>query len=741
MCPIITIRGRKTFLELRAGFLWVTLFVLVPTVVLPAGTTSSVSTMDVTKLIQKPLKILKSSANPLDTRKTAAGLLMDLGVSGAREPLLKILSDPSDRQARLAVVEAIADQDEPSSEFMQPLIEILLTGEAELQTAASNALGRYRDETLTDRLIGLAADAKRPVGQRLATIETLGKIRSKTTISALIKLMEANISGQSKRNEIETACEKSLKELTRVDLGTNIKAWKNWWEKNKNKSVVQWLESQLDVVTNENRDLRKRMEQTDQALIQTAAKLFRLSSPNEADRVKVIQEYLAGPLPAQRRAGLELLTAFISPKQKIPDALHPAIRDLIDDPDPEVRRACAKVLGDSNDTQAIGQILRQLDAETDPAVKQALLVAIGQLGDKDILNNLIGYLNSPIDQVSVGAVRAIAKIFQNQKSGVSSQRDHIAQALLKRYKQSGDDQIQLKQEILITMGMISDYRFRQLFEQELGNANADIRLYAARGMARLGDEKIADLLIEQLKDSEPAVRAELASGIASLTSDPHAVEILLTRTNPNFEKDNQVRQSNWIAVLTMIKHWSVEEQLRWANKLTLQSDMLSQEQMTALVETLGAQIMEQSNAWPPDQRFGIMINFGKFLLKTGQPEDSVKYFRQAITAAKQLSLAKPLESADQLLSELFQTPASDTVISQYLSSLVGLLEQDQLETIVVHFIHWAEHPANTRTAAKICKRLSKDFLNGVSENSKDKLVSFSRTNVSEPTTKRALSSK
>jgi HEAT repeat protein len=722
-------KGRRTFPEGSARLL-ITLASVLVCLVLAAGplfADSPAGALDNNKIIQGHLKILKSPTSPLEIRKTAATILMDLEVPGSKEQLLRILTDPADKQARLAVIEAIGDRDEPYSEFLQPLIEILLAGETDLQPAATNALGRFHNKKLTEQLIGIAGDTKRTAAQRLAAIDTLGKMRSKTTVEALIKFLEtAAASPRGEQSEFAAACAKSLTELTRVDLGANLNAWKSWWERNRNKTKDQWLESQLDVVVNENRELKKRLELTETALIDRLGQIFRSSSTNEAERIKIIQGYLAGNLPAERRAGLELLTVFVSPKQPIPSALGPAIRDIIDDTDPQVRRLCAKVLGDSQDHLAVPDMLKQLDVETDPTVKQALLLALGQLGDRSLVDKLIQQLNSPLEPVSIGATRALTKLFQNKKKISSAQENQVILALIKRYKQAGEDQTQLKQELLATMGIIGSYQFHLLFEQELSSTSANLRIFAARGLASLGDETLVNLLKQYLNDSEAGVRAEVAGDIAFLTSDPTAVEILLTRTNPNIEKDNQVRQNTWNAILTMVKKWRIDEQLQWANKLTLRDDSISQDQMAALADTLGLQIQDKMADLTTDQKIALNIAFGKFLLKTPRAEDSVKYFRQVISLGKQLAPEKPLEFANKLLNELFQIPAPDLVIAQYFNNLLGVLEPDQLESMINRLLEWADHAANAKSATKICRYLSKDLLNNIPDNLRTRLVCLAK---------------
>jgi bilin biosynthesis protein len=715
--------GKWIFLGL---ILW-----MLPEILHASATTTST---DQAKIIQFNLTILKTPTNPLDTRKMSASLLMDLSASGTQEPLLKILNDPTDSQAQLSVIEAIADRDEPPQAFIKPLMNILMSGDPELQAAAVNALGRYRDQKLREELIRIGSDPKRLLAQRLPAIYTLGKLRTKETVESLIGILETAPQSKNDQTEIETACAKSLYDLTHVDLGVNLEAWKTWWEQNKNESTNQWLENQLDLVTTENRDLKKRLEQTEKSLIDTLGKLYQVSSTNESDRIKLLQSYLSGILPAERRAGLEILMALITPKQPVPSELKSAIRDLIDDPDPGVRIACAKTLALIGDRQAVDAMFKQMDVESSPLVKQAMLLAIGQLGDKGILQKLIQQLNSPLEPISSGAGKAIAKIFQTQKNLSPELKDQTIEALLKRYKQTSSDQTTLRQDLLATMTdeNVADKRFLQVFQNDLSSPDAEIRRFAAKGIASLHDENLTKLLIAQLNDNEPAVRAEIASGIASMSSEPSLVDTLLARISSNVEKDSQVRLATWNAILSMIKRWPIDQQLDWSLKLTTRNDAVGSELLNDLVNVLYDQITEQSAAWTADRKVTVMVNFGSFLLKLSRPQDALKFFRQAVSTSRQLAQDESTSLADQLLNLLLTSTRSEKVLSQYINNLNGLLDQTQFQIIIDRFVKWGELPGNQAVAISICSLLSQDLIKNLSSESIAQLERF-KTKISTDT--------
>jgi len=109
---------RRGIVALHVHSVLVMLFVLsqiAPSTVLAVENSSPAATTDNSPIIQSAMKIIKSSSNPLETRKEMVSMVLRLrGSSGvgkeptldpqASEQLLKKLNDPTDKKARLAIV-------------------------------------------------------------------------------------------------------------------------------------------------------------------------------------------------------------------------------------------------------------------------------------------------------------------------------------------------------------------------------------------------------------------------------------------------------------------------------------------------------------------------------------------------------------------------------------------------------------------------------------------------------------
>ena len=703
--------------KVKNSLIYISIAALITFIVNIAFAQTTISSDRQEKVIESQLQILTSPQSSLETRKISAGLLIDLNVKDATVKLKQLLDESPDVQCKLAIMQAIAERNEPPAIFIDSLLKILLNGNPDLQRSASVALGRYRNAKLTKTLVEIAKDSKKPINQRLAAIETLGYTRTKSAVEALINLMDKTAGANPNNQAITSACAVSLYQLTRMRFGTRVDKWKKWWSTIASKSPTQWLETQLDLLMKENRKLRVKLNQTEQELINNTIELFRIYPQNEADKIKFLQKRLTSNISADKQAALAILHTILVQGQSIPKQLELAIRNLISDEDSNVRLACAKLLQETGDKKAIPVLVDQLSKETNPLVKKNMLIALGSMGDEKLLDKLIDQLNSPLEPVSSGAAQAIAKIFQNKKI-TGKLRDKTVKALLERYKKLLPRNSQLKAELLHTMAIIADKRFIDIFTDALQSPNAGLRLDAVRGLTSIGGESVVELLLNQLNDSEPGVRAKIASGIADITSDPHAVEILLSRVNPNIEKDAQVRQATWNAVLVMVKSWPFEKQLKWAKQLTMRSDKISEEQMLELVELLNSQIPDVAPNWSVKQKVDTFVAFGDLLMSAKLPDESIKYYRQAIISANQVLSEKPLKLAEKILRKLLGSSQDGTAEAEFINDLSGILNRKHFRKVIDDFIIWAGKKENLKAARNIAKHFSKQMKNILTEHQK-----------------------
>jgi len=675
--------------------------------------------------IEGYLKILKSSDSNFESRLIAARALMDV----SSDKLVTILSDSTLPNAQLAIVQVIAERDEPADDFKEPLVNLLIGGDPSVQKAVPNALGRYRDRPLVDRLKEEASQANRLPKERLPIIEALGKIGSKYAAEALIQLMKATAEDPSSQNELQLVCAKSLFEVTGEDYGPNIAMWEDWWQKNQSKTLTQWLRSLLDRREAEKRDLADRLVRTEKALIKMAIEGF---GQSQIDPKGKIQEYLSSDLPALRSAALKIIGGAIQ-YNPTPPALQPDVRKLISDPDANVRRECAVVLRNSNDAAAVPELLVQLDKETDLSVKQELLISLGQLGGYEQLSKIIQCLDGP-EPVALGASGAIEKVFvTNGKTDIPAGiRTQVVETILKRYPQATG---KLKQNLLRDMAIIVDKRFQREFEAVMATDDRALKLDAIRGLLNLNDPTLWEMILNYSDDPANGVRKEIATRLDALTWAPGAVGRMLDRTNPNVEKDPEVRQAAESTIVRMVKHWPMTEQLQWVGQLLSRTNHVSAEYGRRLVnDELAVELKDSLPTLNPQSRSDVLATYGYLwlLLQPPATDKALECFRDSLIAGKQIAEPWPRQLIEKTTGNILLLSAEliADVGPSFLDNALGVLTSDQLGGLVERFIAGLDNDAGRSCLPRFALGLSSKLREALPADCLDKINSLSHPQAS-----------
>jgi HEAT repeat protein len=684
--------------------------------------------------IEGYLKILKSSDSSFESRLIAARALMDV----SSDELVTILSDSRLPNAQLAIVQVIAERDEPADNFKEPLVNLLIGGDPSVQKAVPNALGRYRDRPLVDRLKEEASQANRLPKERLPIIEALGKIGSKYAAEALIQLMKASAEDPNSQNELQVACAKSLFEVTGEDYGPNIAMWEDWWQKNQSKTLTQWLRSLLDRREAEKRDLADRLVRTEKVLIKMAIEGF---GQSQIDPKGKIQEYLSSDLPALRSAALKIIGGAIR-YNPTPPALQPDVRKLISDPDANVRRECAVVLRDSNDVAAVSELLVQLDKETDLSVKQELLISLGQLGGYEQLSKIIQCLDGP-EPVALGASGAIEKVFvANGKADIpEGVRTQVVETILKRYPQATG---KLKQNLLRDMAIIADKRFQREFEAVMATDDRALKLDAIRGLLNLNDPTLWEMILNYSDDLANGVRKEIATRLDELTWDPRAVGKMLDRTNPNVEKDPEVRQAAESTIVRMIKHWPLSEQLQWVQSLSHANHVGAEYRRRLVNDELAVELKDSLPTLNPQSRSDVLATYGYLwlLLQPPATDKALECFRDSLIAGKQIAEPWPRQLIEKITDNILLLPAEliADLGPRFLDNALGVLTSDQLGGLVERFVAGLDNDAGRSYLPRFALGLSSKLRAVLPADCLDKINSLSRpqassapASVSQPT--------
>lgn len=117
-----------------------------------------------------------------------------------------------------------------AQEAVEPLITMLSKSKWEVKAAVIDALGKIGDPLAVDTLKKYLNDSRWQV--RAAAIEALSNIRSKEAVTALIERM------RKEKGRLLGDIARALEKLTALELGSDARAWADWWKAAKDRYVL-----------------------------------------------------------------------------------------------------------------------------------------------------------------------------------------------------------------------------------------------------------------------------------------------------------------------------------------------------------------------------------------------------------------------------------------------------------------------------------------------------------------------
>ena len=186
------------------------------------------------------------------TKRDAAMLLLTRTYPQAAAVLAEFLSDAGNRDAQVAVAQAVATSGVTRPEFLKPLMDMLTGEEPAVRAPAASALAAFKDEKVLTEFIRLVTSRKTNRAVRLTIITAMQQILDKQAIDALVKLL-----GDRDEDIRNAACD-ALAKLTNIRaFGRDPRRWRSWWARNKDKPRSEWLIDLADSLGRVNLDLQR----------------------------------------------------------------------------------------------------------------------------------------------------------------------------------------------------------------------------------------------------------------------------------------------------------------------------------------------------------------------------------------------------------------------------------------------------------------------------------------------------
>ena len=530
-------------------------------------------------------RILTGRSFRVDVRRDAAILMLQRSWPQGANEIVAILSDPTDLQGRLAVAQALADTlpklDNPTQDFIAPLISALSAKDEQLRQLAALAVANYSQKVLPQLGTILQPGPDISEATRLAAVAAVERIKDKTSAEILIDALD------DQNIQLSARCREGLEHLTGIRFGQSNAAWRQWWQQYKDKELAEWLQLYILALDSQNLQLRSRVS----LLSEQLRKQIEYRWLTAQDKPMLLDELLSNSLEDVRLQGLSLSRNLFQPGP-FPPNLQEKVRQMVLDESALVRALAAELLRYLRDPQLGKIILARLPQEKDPKVRASFARALGYVGGaEDVVQPLIDLLSDPSPLVVAAAASALGNLASSDDLGPS--RAPIVQALLSRYEKTaltnGADAT-LRSDILSAMSKVGSPAFRPVFISALQDSFALTRATAVEGLHTLPPDnsrrqKTLTAVQRLLTDPDRVVRLEVLRAIEKL-GNADQLQILEPRLDPKVELDSNVRQRVWRVISeSLLAKADLQTLASWEQKISANGDTDRHEQVLRHMET------------------------------------------------------------------------------------------------------------------------------------------------------------
>ena len=527
--------------------------------------------------LQRARTIITDLKASPEVRRIGAEDLLRLTYPAATDLAIEILQGNGDPLPRIAVCEAIATvggsrADDLDCRLVTPLLDLLDAEDQTLRSRAVAALAAFRDGGVAGRLGELAADEQATLSQRLAAVDALApNVDQSLVIEALVGLLEAQ------NAELRTRVLAALRPASRVDYGTDVKAWQQWWQTKDALDPAAWLRDRIDLLREKHRALQldleavtaesaRRCSVLSGRLAEQLQNVYRLTPPPQKEDLLI--KWLADPLLEFRRAAVSAIAVNISDGNLPGEAVRTALRERFADPSADLRRSVLDVIAALTDPADVDPVLSLLETEKDPAVLEVVLRTLGRLQNPSAIPALIAVLSDPDAPEGCWAEAATSLGLLGMRGKVSPEIISPAtEPLLQRFAAAPPESLRLRAAVLGAMANIGAAEFANEFLANLEATEPELLLTALQGVCAAGDAGCIDRVLALMGNDDPRVRRAAAETIGALGSEPAHVEVLLNRLNPAIEPSERVRQTAWASFRRILSGKPPAEYLQWADRL------------------------------------------------------------------------------------------------------------------------------------------------------------------------------
>jgi len=311
--------------------------------------------------------------------------------------------------------------------------------------------------------------------------------------------------------------------------------------------------------------------------------------PRESDRVARLLTWLKAAQPLDRLTALEIVHSAMLATTPTPPAREVLlqIRQMLRDPDQNVRRKVVVVLRDLQEKEDATRIAGMLEHERSPVVLEEIYKALGRMGAVEAVPACISGLLSPDNTVAAGAADALGRLCRKVNGEAPPQAAAAVAALLQKSSVHIED-ANLRGQIVTALAAIADLQSLPVLLTHAGPGESvpQIRQAALTGIGDIGDPTHIDLVISRLnEDPDPGVREAAAEALGKLGHRPshlRPLSLRLSDPSPTVQAKcwaayrQLFARLTWTERLEVLASWSGTDKASIIRRIDLLTDLESQ---------------------------------------------------------------------------------------------------------------------------------------------------------------------
>ncbi|MBI4580397.1 MAG: HEAT repeat domain-containing protein [Planctomycetes bacterium] len=382
--------------------------------------------------------------------------------------------------------------------------------------------------------------------------------------------------------------------------------------------------------------------------------------PKESDRIGRLQTWLKAAQPVDRLTALEIVHGAMLATTPTPPAKEvlQQIRQMLRDPDEDVRRKCVAVLRDLQEKEDAARILGMLEHERSPVVLEEIYKALGRMGDPEATGACIKGLRNPNEDVASGAADALGRLCRVVNGKVPPNAALAVTAILERANEPMGDK--LREQLVTAMAQIADRRFLPILavHAKPDEKVAQVRQAAIAGIGQIGDPEQVDLVIAGLsEDPDPGVREAAAEALGKLGNKPAHLRPLVLHLA---DASQAVQNKAWAAYRQVVGRLTWEER-RQAFSAWTGEDKVSTGRRIDLLTDMESQAAAAKN--DPGRLVDIREELGDALLTSGEYALAAAAFARAAEGMTAEQAGRRLPLTVKLLNAYLRVPAYDKAMA------------------------------------------------------------------------------